>query len=481
MEREDESMRPTPLILITLMASAAGCSRPALANEPSSSAMAQRMLDAMKQTSGVPGFGAAVWKDGKIIWTGSTGMRDRERNLVVTPETKFRLASVSKVVATTAAAKLAEAGRLDLERPVAELVPEVGEGWPAINVRQLAAHVSGMPHYQDVDQTRGSQRYATSREAVRIFAGRSLLGRPGDEYSYSSWGYTLIGAAIEAASGRHFVDYVTAEVTPGLSIGADFTDGPDPDASVAYEIAGNAIRRADKHDFSYTWAGGGLGATPSAIAAFGGRVLAGQIVSARNRDALFEPMMFNVGKPVSEGEYEVGLGWRIANDRDGARMAFHNGVTIGARSALVLFRDEALSASLLSNALWTSSIDQSAQMLAAPFRSMPKGLVRAACPTSAKRFAGTFNGEAVSGTAHFAIEGGLCTGTLENTGPLTNYFANGPQDGTRPMKVIGLASDGSLPRGGLVTPYGIYDLRAEGPMTFSARMGTRALKFTITD
>jgi hypothetical protein len=162
-------------------------------------------------------------------------------------------------------------------------------------------------------------------------------------------------------------------------------------------------------------------------------------------------------------------------------MAFHNGVTVGARSALVLFRDEATIASLLSNALWTSSIDQSAQMLAAPFRAMPKGLVRADCPTSAKRYAGNFNGQAVSGTARFAMEGGLCTGTLENMGPLTNYFANGPQDGTRSIRVIGLASDGSLPRGGLVTPYGIYDLRAEGPMAFSARIGTRALNFTITE
>ena len=127
MEREDDSMRPYPLILIALFVITSGCPRPALANEPSSGKMAQRMLDAMREASGVPGFGAAVWKDGKIIWTGSTGMRDRERNLAVTPETKFRLASVSKVVATTAAAKLAEAGRLDLERPVADFAPLVEE------------------------------------------------------------------------------------------------------------------------------------------------------------------------------------------------------------------------------------------------------------------------------------------------------------------------------------------------------------------
>ncbi len=450
---------------------------------PSPEAISQRMLDTMREVSGVPGFGAAVWKERKIIWTGSTGMRDVARGLPVTAATKFRLASVSKVVASTAAAKLAEEGKIDLDAPVGARVTEVGNVWPVINARQLAAHTAGIPHYQEQDAGRGGVRFASSRDSVKIFAGRPLLAAPGEAYRYSSWGYTLLGALIEVGSGRHFVDYVTSTITPGLAIGPDYTDGPDPDATVAYEFGpGGTSRRAAPHDYSYTWAGGGLGATPGAIASFGGRVLDGEIVKPATREMMFAPMTLNNGKPVTESDFQLGFGWRVASDQDGRRMAFHNGITNGARSALVLFRDERMSASLLSNALWTSSIDQSAQVLAAPFRAAPSGLVPRACPTTAKRYSGTFGGEAVSGTARFAVVDGLCTGTLENGGALTKYFGSGPQPGTAPMKVIGMAADGSLPRGGLVTPYGIYDWRAAGPGRFVTKFGpTRTLDVVLSD
>ena len=474
-------MRPLrALSSIALMAVLA--SGPALAAPPPPDAIAQRLLDAMREVSGVPGMGAAVWKDGRIAWAGSSGLRDMERGLPVTADTKFRLASVSKMLTVTAAAKLAEEGRLDLDAPVAGIVPEVGKAWPAMNLRQLAAHTAGMPHYQLVDEGRGRGRYASSRDAVKIFAGRPLLQMPGAKYAYSSWGYTLIGAAVEAGSGRHFVDYVTRTVTPGLAIGADFTDGPDRDASHAYELGKDGTTRAAPHDFSYTWAGGGMGATPGAIANFGGRLLDGRIVRPATRELMFTPARLNDGTPVSNDDYQVGFGWRVASDQDGARMAFHNGITVGARSALLLYRDERIATSLLSNALWTSSIDRSAQMLAAPFRNAPATLVPAACPVGARTYKGTFGDAPVSGTARFTVEGGLCTGTLENGGALTAFFASSTQASARPLRIVGLAADGSLPRGGLVTPYGIYDLRAAGGRRYVARLGaTRALDIVLSD
>lgn len=470
-------MRATPLLLLSVGGLCAGAASAEPA-QPAPDAMAQQMLDALVATSGVPGFGAAVTKDGKVIWSGSAGKRDMEQGLPVTTDTRFRLASVSKLLAATAAAKLAELGALDLDAPVATLLPEAGKAWPAITVRQLAAHIAGMPHYQPQDTGRGGVRYASSRDALKIFAGRPLLQPPGQAYSYSSWGYTLIGAAVEHASGKHFVDYVKDDIAPGLTIDSDFT-GRDPMASVAYDFADGTARPAPAHDFSYTWAGGGMGATPAALATFGARVLRGAVVSAKTREMMFTPARLNDGKPVSESDYQIGLGWRVARDQDGRRMAFHNGIAVGARSALVLFRDEGMTASLLSNALWTSSIDRTAQMLAAPFRAPPP-LVAAACPIKATRYSGTFGDKPVSGRVTFRMEQGLCTGTLENAGALTEFFGNGPQPGTAPLRVIGLAADGSLPRGGLVTPYGIYDWRAAGPNRFAARFGpTRELAVAL--
>ena len=105
--------------------------------------IAQRLLDTLRETNGVPGMGAAVWQDGQIVWEGSSGLRDVEGGAPVTRDTLFRLASVSKLFTVTAAAKLAEEGRLDLDAPVQAQLPWLGARWPAITPRQLAAHVIG--------------------------------------------------------------------------------------------------------------------------------------------------------------------------------------------------------------------------------------------------------------------------------------------------------------------------------------------------
>lgn len=105
-----------------LLAGALTACAPAAAT-PSPGAVSQRMLGDLAAVSGVPGIGAAIWRKDRIVWRGSSGMRDVERGLPVTADTIFRLASVSKLLAATAAAKLAEQGRLDLDAPVTAALP----------------------------------------------------------------------------------------------------------------------------------------------------------------------------------------------------------------------------------------------------------------------------------------------------------------------------------------------------------------------
>ena len=209
--------------------------------------VSQRMLDELVAVSGVPGMGAAVWMGDAIVWDGYSGLRDVERRLPVDDKTIFRLASVSKLLAATAAAKLHQQGKLDVDAPVTTILPWLSNSWAPINARQLAAHISGLDHYNDQDRvTLGPLNYPDGRAAVGIFQGRPLLQAPGQSYRYSSWGFTLLGTMVEQRSGMPFPDYVTREVTPGLEIMRDATDGPDPNASVAYEFAARAPVRATK-------------------------------------------------------------------------------------------------------------------------------------------------------------------------------------------------------------------------------------------
>lgn len=196
--------------------------------------IADRLLAALVEANGVPGMGAAVVRDGAVVWNGSAGMRDVEAGLPVDRNTVFRLASVSKLVTATAAAKLGDVGRLDLAAPVQSMLPWLQASWPPLTPRQLAAHTAGLPHYQDIDQGLGAQRYATVRDAVGLFERRPLLTAPGSAYRYSSWGYTLLSAVVEARAGEPFLDYVVREVVPGLGIGADASDRDAPNASNTY-------------------------------------------------------------------------------------------------------------------------------------------------------------------------------------------------------------------------------------------------------
>lgn len=442
------------------------------AAQPAPAVVSQRLIDELRAVSGLPGIGAAIWKDGKVGWTGSSGLRDLDRNLPVNKNTVFRLASVSKLLAATAAAKLQEQGKLDVDAPVSTILPWLKNDWPPMTARQLAAHTSEIDHYNDHDRaTLGPLHYPSSRDAVGIFASRPLLAAPGQAYRYSSWGFTLLSALIEERSGMLFPDYVTRELTPDLAIMPDATDGPDPNASVAYEFAERRPIRAKPIDFSYTWSGGGMAATPSALATFGGRFLANRIVAKETVEWMLRPARLNDGRPVEDEGYKLGFGWRLSSDEDGAATVHHAGVSPGVRSALVGWRQEGMAVALLSNALWTVSIDRSARMIAAPHRPVPATLVARVCPVNATRFAGTFNGAPVAGRATFAVEGGLCVGSLETGGELQQWLSGGAQKAAGTLKLVGIDGAGGLSRAGLVTPYGIYDWRAQPDGTFKAPFG----------
>ena len=455
--------------LMALLASASTAQAETVAD---AAIIAQRLLDTLRESNGVPGMGAAVWQEGQIVWEGSSGLRDVEGDAPVTRDTLFRLASVSKLFTVTAAAKLAEEGALDLDEPVQAQLPWLDARWPAITPRQLAAHTSGLPHYQDVDRDRGAVHYRTGREAVAIFANRDLLSTPGTAYSYSSWGYTLLGTLVEEHAGRSFPDYVAQKLVPGLAIRADATHGGDPNASLAYGFETGRMVEMPRHDFSYTWGGGGLSGTAGAVATFGGQMIDAKIVRPATFDAMLVPVLLADGRPAGEPDYDVGFGWRISRDPDGAPFVHHNGSAIGARSTVGLWRAERTAVSVLANASWVSRMEPTAQMIAAPFRPAPAGLTAATCPIDAQRYRGTFGDVAVEGAVRFRIDRGLCVGTAEQHPAMRAYFGTAMQRTDAPLTLIGLDPKGGFARAGLVNPFGIADLRAQADGSFTAEIAT---------
>ena len=453
-------------------------STPATASDTAQAArISDAILAALVESSGVPGMGASIWQDGRIVWIGSAGLRDVDGGLPVTKDTRFRFASVSKLFAATAAARLREQGKLDVDAPISSLIPYLRQGWPTVTTAQLAAHTAGIPHYQSLDESRGTRHFNSVRDAVALVAGRPLLAAPGAAYSYSSWGYVLLSAVVEAQAGKPFLNIVAQDIAPGLAIGPDATGSAAQQASKAYEFVDHLAREAPAHDFSYTWAGGGLGGTAPALAAFGGRVLSGGLVSAATLQWIEKPARLTDGTAAGERDYTVGFGWRRSTDVQGRRILHHAGAAIGARSAVLLYPDQSMVVGLLSNASWTSAIELSARTLAAPFLPQQHGKSARACPVKVASHQVWENNEGAArkgGTARFAVVNGVCIGRIPVPASLAARFGGFPQRTALHLTIIGTDHAGGLSSAALVTPMGAYQLMPIGGGRYQARFDEKS-------
>ena len=419
--------------------------------------LADALLEDLRAANNVPGMAAAVWHQGKLVWHGETGFADLETSRLVRPSTQFRLASVSKVFAATGAALLAERGTLDLDADIRLYVPAFPSRANPITTRDLAAHLSGIPHYQAVDAGRGRIRYTSVADALAVFADRELLFPPGTGYNYSSYGYTLLSAVIEAAAGEDYLSFVRHRLTGPAGLqetGAEDAARPGPALTRMYELSDGVAAPVPPHDYSYSWAGAGMRGTARDLVRFGAAVLDGRLVSAETLDMMLTPARTDSGETVGSYYYRVGFGWRTGSDHAGRRVVHHAGVTPGARSVLLLYPDEGTAVALLSNASWTSQIERAASLLAAPFLDPAPET----CPSGGFAYDGEFDEKPVTGSLTIVEDAEGCHGTLSAENALGEWLRSFPQRGSEAYTLRAITSKENAVVFALVTPLGIADL-----------------------
>jgi serine beta-lactamase-like protein LACTB len=431
--------------------------------EDAKAALAQRLLEALHESSGVPGLGAAVWQDGRLRWQGQAGWHDVQQRRPLGPDTRFRLASVSKLFTATAAALLHQEGRLNSEAPLPTPWYPSAHAGAAITPRQLASHLAGLPHYEWADAGRGQQAFADSRSAAQHWlSGRTLRDAPGRSYHYSSWGYTLLGAAVEQASGASLADFITQRLTSGLAIGPERTDTDLHGHSRPYEAGVSGWRVAGAHDYSYSLGGAGLSATPGALAEWGGRVLQGAVLEAGTLAWMTRPSRLADGRVARHGPDDVAFGWRLGSDTQGRPHWHHSGNAVGARGTLVVWPDAPSTAvALLSNASWVSSIDESARTLAAPWMEGRRVGVALPCPKPGQRFQATWGDQSLSGTVE-ASPGSPspCERRLVLDRPSSGFDNQGPPRATPALRLISMEGRSGLGHAALATPIGLFQLES---------------------
>jgi CubicO group peptidase (beta-lactamase class C family) len=309
--------------------------------------VARELAVAVLEEANLPGLSIAVGIDGAIAWSEGFGYADLEQRVPVTPLTKFRIGSVSKPFTATAIGLLYEEGKLDLDAPVRKYVPEFPEKqWP-ITTRQLAGHTAGMRHYVD-DEFLMSRHYDDVLEGLEIFAADPLLFRPGTAYSYSSYGWNLISAVVQSASGVDFLSFMTERVFRPLGMRDTVADQVAmivPHRSRYYELDANGrLVNAPFVDNSYKWAGGGFLSTPEDLIRFGFGHIREPLLEPETVALLFTPQRLDSGEATG-----YGIGWSTGEDWSGRRTVGHTGGSAGGTTAFFAWPDQQMVVAVVAN------------------------------------------------------------------------------------------------------------------------------------
>lgn len=309
-------------------------------------------LQARQQNVGVQ---VAVRAGGRLVYSRSFGFADLEDSTRVTPRTILGVASVTKAVTGLAVLKLWERGRLDLDAPIQRYVPTfpVKPGMP-ITPRLLAAHLAGLRHW---GSERGPVLYARHFDDVKdvlpLFEDDTLIAAVGSGYHYSSPGYNVLGAALEAAAGMSYQQWVTESVLRPL--GLDATQFDDVRAVLPrrarrysfYDLITFAELsqpvRVPEWDYSHNLAGGNLNSTAEELVRLGAAVLAPGFLSDSAYRLLTTPL------PSASGPSPMTFGWFISGLSASPRRITSGGSNAGVQAGIAVFPDQGVVVAAITN------------------------------------------------------------------------------------------------------------------------------------
>ncbi len=185
----------------------------------------------------LPGAVVAVVSNQDLIWAKGFGHADVEADRPMTTDTRFRMASHSKLFTATAIMQLREEGKVRLDDPVTDYLPwftfqTVAPDDPPITMEHLLTHSSGLPrearsHWSDLD-------FPTSAELQELMSTRQAAFSPEVRWTYSNLAYTIAGMVVEEVSGLSWADYLQKNIFDPLGMSASSVDREDPKLATGY-------------------------------------------------------------------------------------------------------------------------------------------------------------------------------------------------------------------------------------------------------
>ncbi len=282
----------------------------------------------------VPSISAGLLEQGKIIWLNGLGKADIENNVPVNQNSIYRIASISKPITAVAILQLWERGLISLDTDARTYIPSFPVKKYQFTIRQLLNHTSGIRNYKE-GEFDSKKYYATTDEALKLFAYDSLNFEPGTQYEYTTLGYSLLAAIVESVTKTTFEKYLKNNVLVQAGMNFTLTDKQS-------EIILNRVRGYEKNaeskivnaplaDLSVKVAGGGLLSTTKDLLQFAKAIMENKLIKQSTFD-----MMIRKSRLKSGRELDYGLGFSLTFENDTLRYISHNGAGTGFSSMLLI-------------------------------------------------------------------------------------------------------------------------------------------------
>lgn len=281
---------------------------------------------------------------GDFSWSKGFGTADLENRVPASAESSYRMASVSKPMTAIGILKLVDQGKIDLDAEVQNYVPGFPRKHHPVTIRQLLGHIGGISHYRNYLAEERIREPKNTKEALAIFQDFDLIAEPGTKYSYSSYGFNLLGAVIEGASGRSYADFMRAEVWGPMGMAKTRMDDPReiiPNRVRGYVFDGGRLRNSEYVDISSRFGGGGTRSTVLDMVRLAQGVE--KVLKPATIDVMWTSLRTRDG--ASTG---YGLGWRV-NPQSGRFHVAHGGSQQETATLLIHLPREKFTFALASN------------------------------------------------------------------------------------------------------------------------------------
>ena len=288
----------------------------------------------------IPGLSLAVARDGKIVKAAGYGLADRERRIAATPESVYKIASVSKQFIAAGVMVLVQDGKLRVDDSIAKYLNRAPSTWAAITIRHLLAHTSGLPREAPGFSP---SRIESDADVIRRAYGSRLSFSPGAKYEYGNLNYFAAAEIIRVASGLPWPEFIHERIFKPAGMATTWPTNTK--ASIANRAVGyvdnEKLRVAD--DWPALRASGAFLSTVLDLVRWDTALYTNEILTESSKRTMWTPTTLSDG-----ATSPYGLGWQLGTFQ-GAAFVRHTGGMPGARAMFLRFPERRLAVIILMN------------------------------------------------------------------------------------------------------------------------------------